>query len=391
MSLKTISAALLCLAASVLPAAAQGLLPGSFAGWTAPAAATQASAAQAEQVAADKAAVLREYGMTAAERREYVQGNQSYTVSLYRMVDPTAAFGAFTYLRDPQMSATPAVSPAAYAGAEPGRVIFVVGNLVVDLSSTSPGAAPAKGRPSDSDVKALATSLLPQADRRPFPHIAEYLPQMGLMRGSEHYVLGPLALSQFFPVNGIVNGAPADWIGFDKSAEAIIARYHVEGQPKTREAVLVIALYPTQQIAADKYDRLNKLFALNMPPQDPNGRPAMFGSRTGALVAMVSGVDSEPVASGFLKQIRYASDVTWNEPTHELTDPSIGTMVVGAFLGTGFIMVLAIAAGVGFGGIRLLVKLVLPGKVFDRSDQVEILQLGLSSKPIHAADFYSLK
>jgi hypothetical protein len=62
---------------------------------------------------------------------------------------------------------------------------------------------------------------------------------------------------------------------------------------------------------------------------------------------------------------------------------------VGAFMGTGSIMILAVAAGIGFGGFRLLTKLVLPGKVFDSDDRVEILQLGLSSKPIRTADFYS--
>ncbi len=42
-----------------------------------------------------------------------------------------------------------------------------------------------------------------------------------------------------------------------------------------------------------------------------------------------------------------------------------------------------------FGGFRLLTKLVLPGKVFDSEDRVEILQLGLTSKPVRTADFYS--
>jgi len=104
---------------------------------------------------------------------------------------------------------------------------------------------------------------------------------------------------------------------------------------------------------------------------------------------VLSGLDSQPVASTFLDQIHYASAVMWDEPSHELTDPSIGTMVVGAFMDTGSIMVLAIAAGIGFGGLRLLMKVILPGKVFDSDQRVEILQLGLTSKPIRVGDFYS--
>ena len=80
--------------------------------------------------------------------------------------------------------------------------------------------------------------------------------------------------------------------------------------------------------------------------------------------------------------------VTWNEPTHTITDPSISQIVVGAILDTGSIMMLAVAAGLGFGGFRLFIKYLLPGKVFDRSDDIEILQLGLASKPIQAKDFY---
>jgi hypothetical protein len=40
--------------------------------------------------------------------------------------------------------------------------------------------------------------------------------------------------------------------------------------------------------------------------------------------------------------------------------------------------------------VRLLVKRLLPGKVFDRDSQLQVLQLGLGSKPIQVQDFYGL-
>jgi len=173
----------------------------------------------------------------------------------------------------------------------------------------------------------------------------------------------------------------------------MVARYHLKGQPKDRETILVLAMYPTQQIAADRYNQLTKWFALNtdpaQAPAEAGGRPQIFGTRSSVLVAVLSGAESQPVASGFLDQIHYASAVMWDEPSQTMTDPSIGTMVVGAFMDTGSIMILAIAAGIGFGGFRLLTKLLLPGKVFDSDQRVEILQLGLSSKPIRVGDFYS--
>jgi hypothetical protein len=375
-------------------------MPANFGGWTASASATQIPGAQIGQIAGDKAAILQEYGTTSAERRDYAQGAQSVTATLYRMVDPTAAFGAFTFLRDAQMTPIAAGNAATYTGGTRDRALLVVGNLVIDISAmpTAPpqgaparpvakNASPAESRPSDDDLKALAQNLLPRADRRPYPNIADYLPQSGLEHGSERYVLGPQALAQVFPLNGNI---PPDWIGFDRSAEALVARYHLKGQPKDSEAVLVLAMYPTQQIAADRYNQLAKWFALNADTTQAQGtRPVIFGTRSSVLVAVLSGVESQPVASSFLDQIHYASAVMWDEPSQTMTDPSIGTMVVGAFMDTGSIMILAIAAGIGFGGFRLLTKLLLPGKVFDSDQRVEILQLGLSSKPIRVGDFYS--
>ncbi len=201
---------------------AQPLLPASFAGWNSAQAGMQAVAAQAGQIAGDKTAILREYGLASAERRDYAQGAQSVSVTLYRMSDPSAAFGAFTFLRDPQMVSIAAGDGAAYTAGSPNRAVLVIGNLVVDVSTTSAGigaspgssgaptggaagaqtvrtstnGSPAAGRPADGDLKALADGLVRRADRRPYPYITDYLPTEGLEHGSEHYVLGPQALAQ---------------------------------------------------------------------------------------------------------------------------------------------------------------------------------------------------
>jgi len=36
----------------------------------------------------------------------------------------------------------------------------------------------------------------------------------------------------------------------------------------------------------------------------------------------------------------------------------------------------------------LLMKRLFPGKIFDRTSSVELLQLGLNSKPVNPDDFY---
>ena len=368
-----------------LPLAAQGLLPSSLGTWASSGTATQVSAQQIEQLANDRANILREYGISSGERREYTSGSDKISVTLYRMIDPSAAFGAFTFLRDPDMALPGPVTAASYAAGKRGHALLVVGNLVLDVDSGN--------RPiTNADLNALAQSVARQADRRPYPPIASFLPKAGLIPGSERYVLGPLALAKVFPA-GATN--PTDWAGFANSAEAIVGRYRfsdqLSGKGRPADGLLLLILYPTQQLAADRYDALSKSFALNAEPGQAGGRPAVFGTRSSALIALLAGVRSREAAANLLDQIHYASDVTWNEPTHDLTDPSISTIVVGAIVDTGAIMLLVFAASLGFGGFRLLAKLLAPGKIFDRNSEVEILQLGISSKPIDVRDFYILQ
>jgi hypothetical protein len=80
--------------------------------------------------------------------------------------------------------------------------------------------------------------------------------------------------------------------------------------------------------------------------------------------------------------------VTWNEPSATATDPPWSVILYRIFVGTGLFMVLAIVFGVLFGGIRVFTKRWFPGKVFDRPQNIEILQLGLSGKRIDPSDFY---
>jgi hypothetical protein len=403
---------LLVLASSTF--AAQGVLPPSFGGWTISGNETQMAPKDLEQVVADKAPALREYGVTATEQAGYSQGSQAATITLYRMTDPSAAFGAFTLLRDPTMAPLTLGPSVAYGASAKDHDLFVVGNFLLDVKANS-------ALPADKDLKALADGLRPRSDHAPYPLIARFMPKSGFVPNSDRYVLGRLGLGQVFPV-GNVN--QRDWLGFENSAEAIIAHYHLNGEPKDKDALLLLALYPTQQVAAKEYNGFNKWIALTTaaaPADNVNGNggapsggvangpangggtiaasapaaaqngassglPVVYGKRSGPLVALLSGVDSSQAANAILGQIQYSSQVTWDEPTHELTDPNIGTIVVGAIMGTGSIMLFALVAGVGFGGLRLFTKVILPGRVFDRQDDVEILQLGITSKPIHSID-----
>jgi hypothetical protein len=313
---------------------------------------------------------FREYIVKSIEQRSYLRGPEAASVTLYRLRDPSSAFGAYTFLRNDALSP---VNLGSFASASPGRALIVVGEFLIDVSTV-----PKQSRPPDSDLKQLADSLGKIADQTPYPSIGDHLPDQGRVRGTERYVIGPRSLAQFVPLG------TDDWMGYDHSAETIFAQYHISGTDET----LLITSYPTQQIAAYEFASMLRRFTFDPPGDVPANQTVLFGKRVSSIIAVVVGAHSREAANKVLDQIGYESQVTWDEPKQTLTEPTINSMIVGAFLGTGAIMVLAVAAGIGFGGIRILVKIFFPNKVFDRDKQIEILQLGISSKPIKAKDFY---
>jgi hypothetical protein len=350
------------------PVSAQdALLPPSFGNWTArPAANAQPLTLQ--QAAGANAAILDEYGYLSLERREYTSGKNTLNVTLYRMVDPTAAFGAFTYLRP---AAMPDSKLEQYAAASQDRGLIVVGNFLLDVTG--------ERIPAQSDeLESLLKALTPEADRRPFPSIADHFPTDDMVPHSERYVLGPLALQKLLPV------ADADWIGFKQGAEALLARY----RKGNREVTLLVAEYPTQQIAAARFDEMSPILAGFSTGTPSSAHPKVFSRREAGLIVLA--FDSRPGGYGdaLLSQVAFGHNVVWNEPKFTATEPSMNVYIIGAFVGTGAICLIAIVSGLGFAFLRILVKYFFPGKVFDRPHTIEIIQLDLNGRSVNTKDFY---
>jgi hypothetical protein len=110
--------------------------------------------------------------------------------------------------------------------------------------------------------------------------------------------------------------------------------------------------------------------------------------RKGSLLSIVLSPSSPEYARSLREAVDYETQVTWNEPSQTATDPPITSVMVKIFIGTGVFMVAAVVLGIAFGGVRVVTKILFPGKVFDRPNQMEILQLGLSGKRIDPSDFY---
>jgi hypothetical protein len=366
----------LCLAAllfaAALPATAQSILPLSFSKWTesntapfAPSASNSSPGTKPDQ----GLVVAEEYGFLSGEQAKYARGSESLNVALYRMKDASGAYGEYSYLRTQDM---PHANLGEHSALSRYRALVLDGNLVLDVR----GQDLSKLEP---DLKALVAAVNPHAERGILPSLANDLPVKDLVDRTDRYVLGPQTLNQLFPVS------MGNELGFSQGAEAELAHYRLDG----REAILLIVDYPTPQAASTRLGDLQLKFNINDSQKDPTS-PSLYAKRSLTMLVFVAGAKSQAVANQLLSQVQSGTEVTWNEPTFSLTEPSIGTMIVGTIIGTGIICLFALISGLAFGGVRLVVKRALPNKVFDRSDQLQILQLGLSSKPIKAEDFYGL-
>jgi hypothetical protein len=356
------------------PAFAQRILPASFAGYAGSAQTALAPAAIGTWADVEAA---QEYGFTSGEAADFTRAGVSLHVRLYRMKDPSGAYGLYSYFRTPDM---PHADISAHSAISNQRALALSGNFVLDIRGTDLTKLSA-------DLKALVGSVAPHAEEGPLPVLPERLPLDNMVERSDHYVLGPQTLNQFFPL------ASGDWLGFSDGAEVEVAKYRL----RDKEATLLIADFPTPQAAKKKLAELKLEYNLSVSGDSSSSSvatrrgAALFAKRSVTLIAIVSGADSQAEADLLLKPMHSGTDLTWNEPNFEATEPDIGTMIVGTIIGTGIICLFALISGLAFGGVRLIVKRLLPDKVFDRSNHLQVLQLGLSSKPIKSEDFYGLE
>jgi hypothetical protein len=354
-------------------ASAQTMLPGGFGDWASARNSNATCSNDPEplsRLAGADAPVIQEFGLKCVEGEVYgrdANSKEILTVNLYQMVDPTAAYGAFTYLRPATM---PSSKLTQYAALSPTRALIVVGNFLLDVTGQHLNQ-------SNKALEELVASVKPKADPRPYPSIAEHLPPTGMIPGSVRYALGPLALQKFLPVGS------GDWIGFTQGAEAVLARYRKGGQ----EVTVLVAEYPTQQIAGKRFDEMKPVVHPD-PPTPENVNRVVGSLREGDLIALAFAPRSGEFPDGLLREVTFGHYVTSNEGKFTATEPSMPVYIVGAFVGAGAIMLIAIVSGLGFAVVRIVVKKFYPDKVFDRRKDMEVIQLGLSDRPVNMKDFY---
>ncbi len=355
-----LSIAALFLAA--LPASAQQILPQAFAGC----AGTGVLAISVYPLTSDSQ-IMKEYGETGFDSSSFACGSKSLEVAAYRMKDASAAYGLYSYLRTPDMARANFTDHSSISGE---RALVLAGDLVLDIRAKELSK-------STPQLKALVAAIAPKAHEGALPTLWQYLPQKNMIERTDRYVLGPQTLNELFP------GGLGDSLGFQSSAEAEVAHYRLGG----RDATLLVAEFPTDQFASRQLAQLQKNFNLNGVSQ-AGGSPVLFAKRSARLLTIISGATSQAEADTLLNQVQMETELTWNEPTFQFKEPSIEMMIEGSIIGAGTICMFALIAGLSFGGLRLVMKRFMPGKIFDTKKHLEVLQLGLGSKAINSDDFY---
>jgi Family of unknown function (DUF6599) len=311
--------------------------------------------------------MLVESGVARVEEHYYVRDDNELTIRLFKLRDPSSAFEVYTSRLKSGMVPTNVGQVSAF---NKDGVLVLEGALVFEATANV----------SREDLTALVKAIEAVSEKGPLPPVRTYLPKMGRLLGTERYALGPEAMRAAMVELGQSDmAALVDAAGFSSGAEAMLARYT---NPGNGSGVLLLLEYPTPQLAEQHIHHLEEVVSAAAK------QAGTEIERKGSLLSMVLSPSSAEYAKNLREAADYETQVTWNEASQTATDPPITSIMVKIFIGTGVFMVAAVVLGIAFGGVRVITKRFFPGKVFDRQNQMEVLQLGLSGKRIDPSDFY---
>jgi len=311
---------------------------------------------------------LREAGLRSIEERTYKSGDQELRLTLEVFKDSSGAYQAYTQEIAPD-GISSRLGDESWFGQNSGKILL--GNLVVGLGPYQNLKA--------ENLAGLDAALRLKADRTPFPPLKTYMPSNELVFGSQRYAQGPEAFRAAMVSLGQEAYADlAKEVGFESGVEAMLGRFRAGHDG----GVLVLLEYPTPQIAEQHLHHLEQALTAEGKKAGSNVE------RKASLLSMVFESKSAEYAQALRNRVNYETQVTWNESSHTATDAPIVVIMVKIFLFTGMFLGIATGLGVAFGGARVVIKRLFPGKVFDRPQDIEVLQLGLSGKKIDPSDMY---
>jgi hypothetical protein len=295
-----------------------------------------------DSIAGKRAPTIHRYGVTGVTTQTWRGLQGPVRVTLYEMFDPSAAYGLFTLDRNVNQIGFETL-PIGTEGFRIGdRIEFWQSKYVVKLEGSSSAT--------EDIARTISESIFGRSRR---PPVSMMLPPANLVPLSDKYVVDASGIGRELNVD-------PQMLGFDDSVEVATARYRVDG----KLAHLVLLLYPTQQLAKKYEDQ----WAANAPAG------TAFRRRVGALLALVRGASDEAIAKAILDGVNYETQVTWDQPRPDISLPD---MILTIFTFIGIALLFTVVIGLSFGGVRIFVKARYPDRIFDRPEDMEIIQLKL--------------
>jgi len=307
-----------------------------------------------------EANVMDELGLSSIERATYRFDERTIHLQGYRFGDAGGAYGAFTYYRPENFQAYDLGQPRAPAAAGDTTILFTRGDWLIRVQMDQLTAMTA------SQMQALAKRLSATAGPSQLPALPYYLPRKGMVPGSLHFVRGPAGFAA--ACTWVAPGA----VGFNKSAEAMIASYdfgtNTDGTEATAQMVLLDL--PTPDLARTYLAQLERL----------SGGAAFQVRRSGTLLALVHATGaSASQAAGLLQAVNWDAEITMVPPVPESLG-ELPALILGIFVLCGLIMGVAVVVGLLSGALWAWADKLLPRR-FQHPEREAFISLHLGQRP----------
>lgn len=257
--------------------------------------------------------VWNEYGFAEAETAPY-KGAHNFTATAWRMNDPTGAQAAFRWLRPTESKPgnADAMYYSKFAAQWKDIVLMTHGNYLIRFEG---------GMPSLDELKIFLFQL-PKLDQGSLPPLLEYVPQTGLIPGTDRFINGPASLQKFY------NKLTPSAVGFHFGPEAIVARYTASAGP----VEMALFYYPGNPMARERQPEFQKV-------------QGALVKRSGPLLAIIAGAANPDDAQRVLSLVNYKAQVTLDQPKPGTTIENPGDLIIAIAQLSGVLIVLAIGAG----------------------------------------------
>lgn len=238
------------------------------------------------------AAIEHEYGVSSYAVRTYEFENHKADVLVEQAPDASSAYGLLTFYRTPAMVAMAGL-PLTLAAS--GKALLARGPAFIRVSVSAPEALPL------GDFMALLRVVGgPPPPPRALEQLPAPLPSRDRVRGSEKYVLGPLAAARTVPA------LPASLIGFDQGAEVQTAQYVTSAEGSASGTLTLAAInYPTPQIARSVFDSISKALC-----QSTESSRVFECARQDTYVLVAMNAPSRAAAVRFLKGFKVSKTIS---------------------------------------------------------------------------------